>query len=103
MRIPTRLRRAPNGLAPRLVALVVLVALLASGSVAVSVISSARAALRDQILQTHLVMADLVGGRSAEYVTDVESDANDLADRPEVRLAFERNNFSDLGTELTSW
>ena len=56
------------GLAPRLVALAVLVASLVGGSVAASVISSARAALRDEILGTQLVPADLIAGQIAGYV-----------------------------------
>ncbi len=53
------------GLAPRLVALAVLVASLVGGSVAASVISGARAALRDEILGTQLVLADLIAGQIA--------------------------------------
>ncbi len=63
--LPNFLRLPNMGLAPRLVALAVLVASLVGGSVAASVISSARAALRDEILGTQLVLADLIAGQIA--------------------------------------
>src|SRR4030088_1527834 len=91
------------GLAPRLVVLAVLVTSLVGGSVAISVISSARTALRDQILGTHLVMADLLAAQMASYVGDVQTDAADLAMRPEVLLAIESNNFESLSPVLAVW
>jgi diguanylate cyclase (GGDEF)-like protein len=91
------------GLAPRLVALAVLVASLVGGSVAFSVISSARRALRNEILDTHLVMADLIAGQTAGFVADVQHDAVDLAERPEVRLALDSNDFNLLDVQLAGW
>ena len=91
------------GLAPRLVALAVLLTSLAGGAVAFSVISGARAALRDQILQTHLAMADLVAGQIAQYIANIQGDAIDFASRTEVRQAVRTDDFSALEPELTSW
>ena len=97
-------RRLPHvGLAPRLVALAVLVAGLVGGTVAVSVISSARTALRDQILATHLVLAEVMAGKMAGYVSDVRGDASDLAQRSAVVVALERNDFSSLDARLAEW
>jgi diguanylate cyclase (GGDEF)-like protein len=96
--------RLPHfGLALRLVVLAVLVAGLVGGSVSVSVITGARTALRDQILETHLVMADLIAAQMAGYVADVRNDAIDLAGRSEVRLAVESHDFSGLDTRLHQW
>src|SRR5207237_9210589 len=65
--------------------------------------SSVRAALRHQIQQTHLAMADLMAGLISGYVTDIEGDAGDLADREGVKTAIEQNDFDALDTVLAMW
>lgn len=97
------LHLAPTGLGARLVGVAVLLASLAGGSVALSVISNARAALRDEIFQTHLALADLIASQVGTYVTGVENDAIDLADRSQVVVALESGDFSNLDTTLATW
>ncbi len=42
-------------------------------------------------------------GRIAEYVADVQSDASDLAEPAEVKLALESNYFRSLNAHLAGW
>ena len=96
--------RVPSfGLAPRLVAFAVLFAALGGASVAVSVISTARTALRDHILNTHLVMADMMAGQIEEYVGDVEADAVELSSRPEFLSAYQAHDYEGLKHDLEIW
>jgi diguanylate cyclase (GGDEF)-like protein len=71
--------------------------------VAISVISTARQALRDDILQTHLIMADMVASQITQYVGSVESDAIDLAQRPEVVAAVQANDLTSVEPQLMHW
>ena len=101
--IPARFHLPQIGLAPRLVALAVLAASLAGGCVALSIISSARTSLRDEILHSHLVMADLMASQIASYVAEVETVTHDFAMHPDVRRAVESGDFDTLNTELAAW
>ncbi len=103
MSVRSRFRLKSLGLAPRLVALAVLLASLAGGSIAFSIISSARTALRDEILEAHLALADMMAAQISEYVSDVRAEALDLAERPEVTSAFAMNDFTVLNDQLAKW
>jgi diguanylate cyclase (GGDEF)-like protein len=101
--VPVLPRMPHIGLAPRLIGLAAVAACLAGGTVAISVISTARQALRDDILQTHLIMADMVASQITQYVGSVENDAIDLAQRPEVLAAVQANDLTSVDPQLMHW
>src|SRR5205823_8704363 len=67
------------------------------------VISSARAALRDEIFEAHTVMVDLMAYQIDEYIAGIELDVSDLAARPEVARAFETQDSAGLSAQFAQW
>jgi len=87
----------------QLVCLVVLVAVLAGGSVAAVVIGRARAELRDDILRTNRSAAEVAASITANHLADLEQSAATFAAHGAVRDAADIQDFAGLRTELARW
>ncbi len=88
------------GLAPLLLALVVLVAAVASGGVGWALLQSSREALRSQILASNLGAADLAAISAARYVEAAEAVLRETAARPTVVDALKDGDHERLQAGL---
>ena len=98
-----RASRAGHRLATRLVALVVLVALLSGGAVGALVINRARQALREDILHSSLAAADLAASVAVGYMNGAEDGIRDLAGSAEVESAAVSGDLDQATPALERW
>jgi PAS domain S-box-containing protein len=69
------------GLAPQLIGLIILVALVAGGLVGAVLIENSRSAMRDRCLENNLATADLAATFAANYVEGAETNLRQFATR----------------------
>lgn len=88
------------GLVPRIVGLVVIVAILTGGLISAVMVRQNQDILREQIIANNLASADLAAEFAYRYVEGVEISIRLLARRPSVAQAIANGDFSDATLEL---
>lgn len=95
-----RRTRSRFGLAPKLIILVVLVALIVGAMVGALVLIKSRDALRGHIFINNLQTADLAARYAAHYVDLAKAAARELATRPLIIRAAANGSFAQARPEL---
>jgi len=88
------------GLVPRIVGLVVIVAILTGGLISAVMVRQNQDILREQIIANNLASADLAAEFAYRYVEGVEISIRLLARQPSVAEAIANGDFSDATLEL---
>ncbi|MCX6032833.1 MAG: PAS domain S-box protein [Chloroflexi bacterium] len=104
MRTPNAFRMRPRfGLALRLSGLIVLVALIAGGSVGAALIENSRTVLREHVLESNLAAADLAAQFAANYVEGAETNVHLFAARPLFIRAVLENDPAEAEMHLAQF
>jgi diguanylate cyclase (GGDEF)-like protein/PAS domain S-box-containing protein len=91
------------GLAPRLIALVVLVAIASGGLAGLVLTNTSRNALRDEILRNNLSHADLAAQFTSNYISAVEASVRSFASQPLTIAAIQADSPEQAQGDLVDW